>query len=214
MEAPSGQPARPSSPSLSSSPSTPSPSPSPRAWVPHFVLWLSLIVTAGASLYVRHSARQQDEERFRAVVERTLVALAGRAENHTASPLNVAALFETAGNLPSRQQVHAYLGKLEIPSRYPGIQGVGFSVRSPAKDLKAFEKVARENDVDPNFTIHPLEPARETYDVVMYLEPPDPRNRALLGFDLHSDPVLAAAMDDARDTGAMRASGRVQLPPP
>src|SRR5688572_16696486 len=103
MDVSSGQFARPSAP--------PPPPPSPRAWVPHFVLGLSLLVTAAATAFAYRAARQEDELRFSRAIERTRISLTGRTETYTASPRNVAALFQVASGIPSRKQVHDYLDK-------------------------------------------------------------------------------------------------------
>ncbi len=125
---------------------------STRAWVPHFVFWLSLAATAGAAYYVHHAGVEQDHERFTQAAERTRIALSNRIENYSFALRNLVALFQTGG-IPSRKQVHDYLARLDIARRFPGIQGVGFSLRVPEADRAGTEKTARENDLDPKFKI-------------------------------------------------------------
>ena len=184
--------------------------PSTRAWVPHFVLWLSLAATAGAAAYVHFEALEQDHLRFNRAAEHTRVAITERIEIHSTTIRHVAALFQ-AGGIPSRQQLHKFVEQLAVRDRHPGIKGIGFSPRIPAAEVANAEKIARENDVEPSFRIWPTEPAQDEYYPVFYLEPLDERNRKAIGFDMHSEAARAAAMDTAAATGTLAASGRIRL---
>jgi CHASE1-domain containing sensor protein len=64
----------------------------------------------------------------------------------------------------------------------------------------------------PEFGIWPAEPPRSEYHAIGYLEPLDRRNRAAIGYDMFTEPVRRAAMEQARGTGMPTASGRVTLP--
>src|SRR5262249_20927794 len=62
----------------------------------------------------------------------------------------------------------------------------------------------------PDFKMWP-EHERPVRYAVTSMEPLDARNRAMIGYDMGVDPVLASAMDRARDTGLPTASGRILL---
>ena len=91
----------------------------------------------------------------------------------------------------SSGEFRAFLHNLELRRRYPGIQGIGFSRR-----------IARPPKEDAG------RPERHS---IVYIEPPDRRNRAALGFDMSTEPTRRAAMERARDTGQPAATGRVTL---
>jgi PAS domain S-box-containing protein len=181
-----------------------------RAWVPHFVLWLSLAATAGASAYVHYTALEQDRLRFNRAVEQTRLAISERIEIHSITIRHVAALFQ-AGGIPSRKQLSDFVATVGVRDRHPGIKGIGFCLRVTAADRAKVEKVARENDVEPSFFIWPTEPARDEYYPVFYLEPLDERNRFAVGYDMYSESARAAAMDTAAATGTLAASGKIRL---
>jgi signal transduction histidine kinase len=52
---------------------------------------------------------------------------------------------------------------------------------------------------------------RDEYTSILYLEPLDERNQRAIGYDMFSEPVRRAAMEQARDTGEPTASGKVTL---
>src|SRR4051794_17869138 len=177
-----------------------------REWVPQFVLWLSLAVTIGAAIYVHATAVEQDDARFKHDAERNRAAIVYRIETYTAALRNVVALFE-AGGIPNREQFHSYLSYLDLRNRYPGMQGIGFSSRIPAAQLAQSEKDLREKH-DPAFHLWPKDPARSEYHTILFLEPSDDeRNVRTYGYDMHSEPVRAAAMDVACASGLAAASG-------
>jgi signal transduction histidine kinase/CheY-like chemotaxis protein len=177
--------------------------------IPYFVLLLSAAATAAAAALVWVIADRQDRNRFNAAADRTRIAVANRVEIYSAALHNVTALFRTGG-VPNRQQFHDYLGRLDIQRRYPGVMGIGFSMRVPPGQREAFAKVGREN-IDPGFRVWPDGPPDAECHTIYYLEPADERNRRAIGFDMHTEPARAAAMDAARDTAAPVASGMVNL---
>jgi signal transduction histidine kinase len=183
--------------------------PSRRLWLPYCVLSVCLAATAAAAWAVHSISRAQDQARFNAAVERTRIAIANRIDIYSATLRNVTALFQTGG-LPSRAQFSEYLSRLEIDKRYPGILGIGFSLRVPAADREKVAQIGREH-ILPGFRIWPEEPPRQEYHTIYYLEPMEERNLRAMGYDMHTEPVRAAAMDSARDTGKPVASGRVEL---
>lgn len=86
-----------------------------------------------------------------------------------------------------------------------------------AEERDALEKRAREEGLtdftfternEAGETIEALD--REEYFPIYFAEPLD-ENRDVLGFDLASDPERLAALEQARDTGSVVASSRVEL---
>jgi signal transduction histidine kinase/CheY-like chemotaxis protein len=203
---------QPGPPGVSSADAAPRPSHAhgAREWVPWFVLCLSLGVTAAAAAYVHHTVAEQDHARFKHDVDRNRLALVNRLDSYIATVRNVHALFQAAG-IPQRNDVHRYLTYVDLRSRYPGLQAIGFSVRVPAADLDKWTTSMR-SQVDNTFQVWPTAPARSEYHTIIYLEPSeDERNRRAYGYDMHTEPVRAAAMDAACLSGAPTASGKVRL---
>ncbi|TSA17050.1 MAG: EAL domain-containing protein [Betaproteobacteria bacterium] len=99
-------------------------------------------------------------------------------------------------------------------TRYPGIEAVSYARRIRASEKAAFEASVR-NDVSvdprgyPNFAIRPAGD-RPEYVVVQYLEPMAGRETAL-GLDLRGDEVRLSALNHARDSDRITATGSIRL---
>lgn len=92
---------------------------------------------------------------------------------------------------------------------YPGVQGIGFSVRVTPQQKDALVADMKRQGVE-NFSIRPNF-KRSEYHSIIYLEPQDRRNKVAIGFDMFSESTRRAAMERARDTAAPAASGKVRL---
>src|SRR5262249_30453077 len=115
-----------------------------------------------------------------------------------------AGLFAASG-YPARPQFAAYVERLDLAHEYPGIQGIGFSVRVRASGREQLVAQMREEGL-ADFRIWPDGP-RDEYHAIIYLEPRDRRNLAAVGYDMFTESVRRAAMERARDTGLPAASG-------
>lgn len=102
-------------------------------------------------------------------------------------------------------------------SRHSAIYGLNWLPRVTASDRAAYEKAVAAEGF-PNFQIYDLaadgKPTRaaqrQEYFPIGYLEPLSERRKAL-GFDIASDPPRQAALDKARNIGAVVASERITL---
>jgi PAS domain S-box-containing protein len=179
-----------------------------RAWIPYGVLAGALLVTFGAALYVHRTDLAKDRARFENTIKQVSTALEGRLDTHIALLRAGCGLFAASTEVEP-EEFRRFVERLDLPHHYPGIQGIGFSLRlQPAQKNELIELMRRSGK--PNFNIWP-DYERPEYHTIIYLEPADRRNQAALGFDMTTEPVRRAAMDRARDTGAAAASGRVTL---
>lgn len=173
---------------------------------PVAMLLLGLAFSLLAAQQIGRLSHRVDSERFEHEVTQTHVALRERLEIYIA-------LLEAGAGLFDAQEVnaaafHRFATRLDLRTRYPGIQGIGWTARAPeGGDEQLLAVGRREHGV--GFHLWPS--AHQERHAILYLEPLDRRNRAALGFDMHSEPVRRAAMDQSRDTGRTVASGRVQL---
>ncbi|MEW6496225.1 MAG: CHASE domain-containing protein, partial [Cyanobacteriota bacterium] len=180
-----------------------------RAWIPYFVLAITLVLTTLATAYVAKTSEDKDRLRFEKAVERTHNDIQNRLDTYIAM-LRAGSGFFAANNQVSLAQFRAYVNRLELQRRYPGIQGIGFSVRITPEEEKDALIADMQRQGIKNFSIQP-EFNRDEYHSIIYLEPLDQRNQAAMGFDMFTEPVRRAAMQLARDTGTPTASGRVIL---
>ncbi len=177
-------------------------------WGPYFVLLIALLLTALAAYYVVRSAETKDRLRFGSAVERTQTEIERRLDMHIALLRAGSGLFAASAEV-TQAEFRSFADRLELRERFPGIRGIGYSVRVPAGQQAALEAAMRRQ-WNADYTLHPATP-RPEYHAIIFIEPQDQRNRAALGYDMFTDPVRRAAMERARDTGEPAASGRVTL---
>ena len=109
----------------------------------------------------------------------------------------------------TREGWSSYVACSELERRYPGIQAIAYAERVPLEERGAYARRVR----DEGFPSFELRPAGERYEYfpLTYVAPFEGSNRPLFGYDLYSDWVNRDAMEQARDTGLPRASGKVDL---
>ena len=152
------------------------------------MLALSLALTFATTYSGLRTTQARDKLRFQSAVQRTQALIENRMEGYVSLLRATSGLF-AAGESVSREDFHAFFDPIDLPHRYPGVRGVGFSRRiAPERGAGGAERHS-----------------------VVYLEPLDQRNRAALGFDMSTEPVRRDAMERARDTGQPAATGRVTL---
>jgi len=166
------------------------------------------MLTVAATYGVLRSNRARDELSFETAASETRQLIASRINTYIELLRAGAALFGSSNEVTA-DEFASFVGRLRVRERYPGIQGVGFAVR-----------VTREEVADPGRRLSKLvieerrvwpPGLRDEYTSIIFLQPPDVRNRRAMGYDMFTDPVRRAAMEGARDTGEPAASGKVTL---
>lgn len=179
-----------------------------RQIVPYLVLLGTLVLTAIATYYVESTARSQDKLQFNASTQQTENLIRDRVKTYIALLRAGSGLFASHDTV-DREIFRAYMKQLKLRGEYPGIQGIGFTIRvRPSEKDQLIARMKAEGI--PNFAINPDYP-RPEYHAIIYLEPLDKRNQAAIGFDMFTEPVRRRAMEHARDGGVAVASGKVKL---
>jgi PAS domain S-box-containing protein len=179
-----------------------------RKWIPYFVLAIALLITALSTYYVATTTKAKDRLRFDNVVRDTHEDIQNRLDTYITLLRATSGLFAATGEV-SRDEFRAFVNRLRLPQRYPGIQGIGFAERVMPQEKDALIAQMYKQGIK-NFTIRP-DFKRSEYYPIIYLEPLDRRNQKAIGFDMFTHRVRQTAMERARDTGAPAASGKVTL---
>jgi signal transduction histidine kinase/CheY-like chemotaxis protein len=179
-----------------------------RSWLPWSLLAALAVLSLLAADYVAESARERDQLRFEAAAEQAHEAVRERIESQIALLRATSGLFAAVPEV-DRRLFNAYVQRLELSHRYPGMQGIGFSKRLRPGEMEALPERMRGQGF-AGFRHWPDHPGPEKH-AILYLEPHDERNLSALGFDMSSEPVRAQAMQRARDTGLAEGSGKVTL---
>ncbi len=176
--------------------------------MPFLVLAAGLLFTVVVSYRLSKSAEAEDRARFLVLVQEIHTSIESRLETYIALLRAGTGLF-SASEAVQAHEFKAFVQGLGLADHYPGIQGMGFSIRlKPAQRVALVE--ARKREGLETFHLWP-ESERSEYHSILYLEPFDPRNQAAMGFDMFTEPVRREAMERARDSGRPSASGRVSL---
>lgn len=109
----------------------------------------------------------------------------------------------------TRENFRNYVETIGIFERYPGAQGLGFTLFIKPSDLQRHTLEMRKLGF-LDYKVWP-EGEREIYSSILYLEPMNWRNRRAIGFDMFSEPVRNESMIKARDSGQAALSGKVFL---
>jgi PAS domain S-box-containing protein len=172
------------------------------------VLLAGLGLTLFATYYASHSLELRAQARFDSAVEQTRSMIQTRMEAYTAILRGGAGLFAIEPQL-SRAEFRTYVDRLQLPMNYPGIQGIGFSLRLVPSETNALIAFMRQQRIT-NFHVWPQD-VRSEYHSIIYLEPSDKRNTAAIGYDMFTEATRREAMERARDEGIPVASGKVTL---
>ena len=179
-----------------------------RTWLPWALLGALALVSLLAADYVAESARERDQLRFEAAAEQAHEAVRERVESQVALLRATSGLFAAVPEV-DRRLFNAYVDRLELGRRYPGMSGIGFSKRLRPGELEGLPARMRRQGF-AGFRHWPDHAGAEKH-AILYLEPYDEENLSALGFDMSVDPVRLQAMDRARDTGLAEGSGKVTL---
>lgn len=119
-----------------------------------------------------------------------------------------AGLFNATENV-NQDTWRRYIGSLDAPARYPGLQAVGYIQLVQSTDLDSFlqnnpSPFGGQYDIQPNYP-------RELYAISRFAEPLTERNAKTIGYDPFTEPTRRRAMEQARDSGQATITMRTTL---
>jgi PAS domain S-box-containing protein len=182
-----------------------------RRLTPFLILAAGLLFTFIVSYRLAKVAEAEDRIRFQALVQDVHASIQGRLETYTALLRAGTGLF-AANESVEEIEFRNFVKSLGLAEYYPGVQGMGFSLRVKPEERQALIETRRREGV-ADFQLRPAPAAadRSERQAIIYLEPQDQRNRAALGYDMSREPARRAAMERARDSGVPVATSRVIL---
>ncbi|MEQ6340370.1 MAG: CHASE domain-containing protein [Gammaproteobacteria bacterium] len=175
------------------------------AWM---VLLVCLLLTVWGWIVSRENALEHGRLYFDGQANEMTGAIKSRMQAYE-QVLRGGAAYFAASRFVERDEWHTYATGLDLARSFPGIQGVGFAKRVALSERDAHEQTVRAEGF-PEYSIKP-QGGRPEYYPIIYLEPFAGRNLRAFGFDMYSESVRRAAMDQARDTGLAAISGKVML---
>lgn len=183
-----------------------------KPWLPLWVTLILLIGLGGLSLWqwqaLERREHEQRQQRFEQEAQDISQRVVSRMQAYEMVLRGTSGLM-TGSEHVSREEWERALDQLQLQDRYPGIQALAWSRYMQADQLQAFvaEEQARGRT---DFRLFPPG-AREHYLLIDYISPLDWRNRRVLGYDMLSEPVRRAAVQQAIDSGVATLSAPVTL---
>ena len=198
------------------------PEPEPKATSPvrvvdsttrNFRIALSLLITSFfvtilATLYFKADVEATAQREFDFICEEIQLHIANRLAASSQLLHGGAGLFD-ASETVTREEWLLFTEKLQFEQQLPGIQGIGFSLLIPPEQLDQHIEEIRSEGF-PEYTVSPAG-KRDVYSSIIYLEPFSDRNLRAFGYDMFSEPIRRAAMEQARDENKAVLSGKVIL---
>ncbi|MBF8258829.1 MAG: multi-sensor hybrid histidine kinase [Actinobacteria bacterium] len=176
--------------------------------VPWLVLVVSLTATIAVWLHTRTDVLEEAGIRFHARAEEYKGAIIERMRDYKMVLRGGVGLFDASEEV-SRDSWRAYIQAQQIDRHFPGTQGVGFSKRIHPQEKASHVRQVRAEGF-PGYSIRP-EGEHSEYTSIIFLEPFSGRNLRAFGYDMFSEAVRRAAMEQARDEGIPTLSGKVIL---
>ena len=174
--------------------------------------WLVLATGFAATYYLQHAAfnaaRQIQQDNFAYQAREITRSIEQRLGAYEQALRGVRGLYSSSVKV-DRDEFHNYVADLRLENQHPGIQGVGYSLIIPPQEKVRHIQAIRKEGF-PNYTLRP-EGERDLYSSIIYLEPFIERNLRAFGYDMYSEAVRRAAMEQARDLDGPAMSGKVTL---
>ena len=174
--------------------------------------WLILILNILITFYfwnsINNAAYKDAETRFTFRIEEIRADIEDRMRTYEQVLRSGIGLFKSSENV-TRSKWENFTKALQIEKEFPGIQGIGFSLKITPEDKEEHIRQIQAEGF-PDYKIKP-EGEREEYTSIIYLEPFEIRNQQAFGYDMFSQVVRREAMEKARDTGETAITGRVTL---
>ncbi len=178
--------------------------------VPVQVMLLVVILTLIVAFVVHAFVQEQQRSRFEREADAYTQALRERVSLYERLLEATRASWVTLGPSSSEQDFVRYVDGLNLPSRYPGVQAVGYGIRVPGSATSALQADLRRT-VDPELQIRASGPVQAQRVVIARVAPATPTNLAVLGYDMNSDPVRRVAFEAAVRTGRTQVTAPLQL---
>ena len=175
------------------------------------VLLLSLSASLLTWNTLRQAQRRRDQARLNRFVNRTSQGLQNRLGRYEDIARGAQGFFAGEPSHLSAQQWQAYVARLDLPGRHPGLTSLAFISRVPAAELEPYLKDRPQLSGRYHRPISDPMPLRDPgqggdHLIIELCEPGDRSNRAL-GLDVGTSHTQRMAAERAMATGEPELSG-------
>lgn len=176
------------------------------------VLVLGLILTGFAWYYTSQSVEREVQTKFDRQVDNAKNLLNNRFQIYSDTLRASRGWFAASENV-TRNEWKAFVESLSPQERYYGINALGFIRYLPqAKKASYEQQVRQDTNIELSYADFAIKPPgnRSEYFVIDYVEPFG-INHPAFGFDMGSEPLRRAAVEQAESTGQLTATRLLYL---
>lgn len=171
------------------------------------IITLGLLSTVLVTVFVFNKNKMEDTLRFQYETEEVLARIQARMQSYEGTLVQLRAFLKNSGDL-NRDKIQKYIRDTEIFERFPGLQGIGYTMMLHQNELELHTRLMQKEL--PNYHVFPRG-TRDIYSSIIVLEPEDRRNKKAIGFDMYSEKIRKEAMNEARDQDKAIMTGLVVL---
>jgi two-component sensor histidine kinase len=181
----------------------------PRA-VP-IIIFAAILLITGLSVFAIEKVEDRREQAALAEATAAVAATLDRKGHTSASYLRAGGALAASVDFVDLPLFRRFVFELTLDAYFRGSDGIGWAEAIRPNELDEFE--GRIGDqLSRKFTVRPgLNQTTRMLVPVTFLEPDTERNRRALAFDMYSEPVRRAAMDEAARSVRPVASGPIVL---
>ncbi len=174
---------------------------------------IGVCITVWTCFTVAEAQDAQIRSNFARDTEKVATDTSARMRTYFDMLLSLKGLFAVTGEV-DREQFSRFVHQLRLSERYPGFRAIQFVRAVPGADLEDFAADVRVQSGAgaagvPPFVVHP--PVQSDEHFVIEFNEPMKGNENAFGLDLASLPWQRAAVQEARDSGRIVATGRTLL---
>ncbi len=182
----------------------------------HLIHWLVLAASLGLTLLAWYISKMQFEDRllarFQHDADQVVNLLSERMQKYEGSLWAGVGMLHALGfeRQVTRKDWIAFSDAIDLPYRFPGVNGIGLIEDIEPGDLEAYTQrmIAEYPELDP-FTVHPVLESRRHY-IISYIEP-FAKNREAVGLDTAFETNRRTASERARELGTAQITGPIFL---
>lgn len=179
---------------------------SPRvAWI---VLFVCMVATMAWWQYAKSESEQRAKQHFEQRINEIKSLIDERLGDYGHLLTGSQGLFSTLDEI-NGDQWHDYVISQNLKQKYPGVLALAFARHVKEEEKEKFIGEIRSGDI-PDFMIKPGG-VRPEYAPEIFRESVSENAPRVIGFDQFAEPARRSALQQARDTGMIAATGKLNL---
>lgn len=171
---------------------------------------LSMTVSATLYLVTANTIESDAQTRFRGMARTAQFAIEARIKSYTDVLRGAAGLFR-ANPAAGADEFRHYVDQLDTPRNFPGVEVMNYArtvgpAELPAVDAEVRRRLRQYGMPEPAKRLRPV-PGRDSYLIIVYMEPAVPQTLDKLGLDLEARSHARRLAAENRDNNTIGATG-------